>query len=227
MESTLTSRVLIAVPDTMLRHQITAALSAAGFLADEALDGIAALKCMRRSVYGLIVLDAELPELSGLMVCREIRQTSAAPVIFVSGLSSEEDRLAGFLAGGNDYMVKPVSVRELLARIGSFLSLTQDARRDSDLLTAGGLRVDGASRAVYVDGRAVQLTPKEYDLLCFLLKHPRRVFSRDALLDLVWGRQFLGSDRTVDSHVKSLREKIHPYQDCIVTVWGIGYKLEM
>ena len=227
MESVSSSRILIAVPDTALCRQITAAVQSEGLLTDEAADGIAALKCVRRNIYQLFVLDTCLPELSGLLVCREIRKSSAAPIIFVSSLSSEEDRLAGFLAGGNDYLVKPFSLRELTARIGSLLSLTHGPARGPDAVVAGGICVDSASRCVYVDGGAVQLTPKEYDLLCFLLKHPRRAFSRDSLLDLVWGRRFLGSDRTIDTHVKSLREKIHPYQDYIVTVWGIGYKLEL
>jgi len=222
-----TPRILIAVPDAALRQKVMDAAAQDGFFADGATDGIAALKCVRRNTYQLAVLDTGLPELSGLVVCREIRKVSRAPIVLLSTLSSEEDRLAGFLAGGNDYLVKPIYLRELMARINSLLSLSGGGARGTDILRAGEILIDSASRNVTVSRREIQLTPKEYDLLFFLCKHPRRAYSRDSLLDLVWGPRFFGSDRTVDTHIGSLREKIRPHQDYIVTVWGFGYKLEV
>jgi len=219
-------RLLVATADAELCRQITEAAAREGFFADGAADGISALKCARRNAYGLTVLDTGLPEVNGLLVCRELRKSSTAPIIMISGLSSEEDRLAGFMAGGNDYLVKPFFMRELMARIKSLISLWESEAGGSGMIVSGGICVDDASRCVYVDRHEIQLAPKEYDLLCFLCRHPHQAFSRDSLLDRVWGREFFGSDRTVDTHVKSLREKIRPYQDRIATVWGFGYRLE-
>ena len=219
------TRILIATGDSTLRQQIVTAAENENHLTEEAPDGISALKHIRRNLYQAVILDTDLPEIGGLTVCREIRKLSNVPVIMLSSLSSEKDRLQGFLSGGNDYMVKPIYISELMARVASFIALTAAPANKSDLITVGELTVDSSSRNVYINRKKIRLTPKEYDLLYFLCQNRNRAFSRDTLLDQVWGRGFYGTDRTVDTHIKSLRRQIKPHQDCIVTVWGFGYKL--
>jgi len=194
-----------------------------GWICDDAADGIAALKLLRRMRYHLVVLNAELPDVDGIFVCRHLRKSEMIPVIFTSKSGAETDRLAGFEAGGNDYVIKPFFPRELIARMKNLLTLTGCDTGVSKTVTAGNLRIDISSHTVSLDGRTLQLTPKEYDLLLFFCQHPFQAFSRDNLLDEVWGRDFFGSDRTVDTHVKILRGKLQPY-DYIETVWGFGYK---
>jgi len=217
-------RLLAADGDLSVREIIRLAAAEQGWGCDDAADGIAALKLLRRGRYHAIVLDAELPDVDGVFVCRHLRKTVQTPVIFLSKNGAEANRLAAFEAGGNDYVLKPFYPRELVARIRSLLTLTGcGASPAREAVDAGKLRVDTRSRTAFLEGRALQLTPKEYDLLLFFCQHPFHAFSRDTLLDEVWGQDFFGSDRTVDTHVKSLRGKLRPYE-YIETVWGFGYK---
>ncbi len=174
----------------------------------------------------MILLEDALPEISGDLVCTQIRKSTRTPVIFLSKRTSEEARLAGFAAGGNDFVLKPFFPRELVARIRSFFSLYGAACVGQHVLTAGRLSIDTQSHIALLDGRPLALAPREYDLLLFLCRNPNKAFSRDALLDLVWGQDFVGTERTVDTHVKSLRGKLHPYHNYIATIWGYGYKFE-
>lgn len=215
-------RLLIADGDSEIRKQIAEMADSDGYTADVAVDGIAALKLFRRHEYAIIVLDGVLPELDGWHVCAQIRKTSDVPILVVSERASEEDKLLFFRIGVDDYIAKPFSVRELSARVKVFLHRTQSnptIRR----ITFDGLCIDTISRTVYVDGNAVSLTPREYSLLLFLASNPHRAFSREAILNEVWGEDYVGTDRTVDTHIKSLREGIKPYQDFISTVWSYGY----
>lgn len=219
-------RMMVADADLSVREVVRSCVKGEGWNCDEAKDGIGALKLLRRKKYHLVVLEAELPEINGELVCMQIRKTERTPVIFLSKRSSENERLAGFYAGGNDYLIKPFFPRELTARIKSLLGLygvSPDLRK---ILHAGSLRIDLDSHNVMIDERPVQLTPREYDLLLFLCQNQGKAFSRDSLLDLVWGEHFLGTDRTVDTHIKSLRNKIRPH-NYIVTIWGYGYKFEL
>lgn len=221
-------RLLIVNGDSSVRGLIRASAEAEGYSAAEAADGIAALKLFRRNEYRIVLLDMELPELDGRNVCRQIRKTSDIPILIVSTLSDEQDKLAGFEAGADDYILIPFYPAELMARVRVFLHRGGVTKDDPQrLITLGGLMVDTVSRSVYIDERSVKLTPKEYDLLLFLVKNPNRAFSRDVLLNAVWGNDFFITDRTIDTHIKSLRENIRPYQGYIATVWGYGYKFDI
>lgn len=218
--------LLVAVADALLRQQVRQAAEAEGWACDVAADGIAALKALRHGEYQLIVLDAELPEVDGRVVCRHIRRSSRVPIIFVGEGTGEAERLAGFSAGGNDYLLKPFYMRELMARIRNLLDIFGYTGAAAALVNHGWLEVDPAQRSAQAEGARLNLTPREYDLLLFFSRNPHQAFSRDALLDLVWGQDFEGGDRTVDTHVKSLRAKLGRRGGHIETLWGFGYRFE-
>lgn len=220
-------RLLLADSDPTVREILRFCSREEKWHCDEARDGIAALKLLRRSQYSLILLEFELPEINGELVCTQVRKNSRVPVIFLSRRNGEEDRLSSFEAGGNDFVAKPFYPRELIARIKNLLSLSGMGSGSREIVVAGKLQIDTYSHAVTVDERTIQLTPREYDLLLFLSQNPGKAFSRDSLLDLVWGKNFFGTDRTVDTHIKSLRNKIKPYHNYIATIWGFGYKFEI
>ncbi|MHB1314555.1 MAG: response regulator transcription factor [Christensenellales bacterium] len=218
-------RLLIIDNESSVRSIIREKAVSEGFNCDEAADGIAALKLFRRNDYNLILLDTDLPQLDGRNVCRQIRKVSDVPIIIVTARSNEEDRLAGFELGADDYVEKPFSSSELMARIKVFLHRSSGLKRTLPRkISFSGFFIDPVSRTVYLDDKVIQLTPKEYDLIFFLSQNPNKAFSRDTLLNEVWGYDFIGSDRTVDTHIKTLRENIKPYDSYIVTVWGFGYK---
>lgn len=221
------TRLLVADTDSSVRNIIRIASREEGWDCEEAGDGITALKQFRHFNFHLAILDYNLAELDGRIVCRQIRKSSSIPVIFLSAHSGEAERLAGFSAGGNDYLIKPFYPRELIARAKSFLTLHGHAPEAPKTLVKGSITIDLLSYKASVDNHQLTLTPKEYDLLVFFCRNPYKAYSRDALLNLVWGDDFYGSDRTVDTHVKSLRNKIHPYHYYIVTIWGVGYKFEI
>lgn len=221
-------RLLIADGDDTVRKLIKGYAQTEGYAVDEAENGISAFKMFRRNEYALVILDTELPELDGINVCRQIRKVSDLPILAESYKNAEADRLAAFGAGVDDYIAKPFSPLELMARVKVFLHRSGAIEhRPAAKIAFGGLCIDMASHKVYVDDQPVTLTPKEYDLLVFLAQNPNRAFSRDELLNKVWGYDFFGTDRTVDTHIKTLRESIKPYQRCIATVWGFGYKFEV
>jgi DNA-binding response OmpR family regulator len=218
-------RLLIADKDDAARNQVKKLAEDAGFYYDAAVDGIMAIKLFRRQDYQLIVMDTELPTLDGWNVCRQVRKVSDVPVIIVSANSAERDKLLAFELGADDYVCKPFSSPELLARIRVHLYRSQGIKSAlPSKITLNGLHIDTISRSVFVDDTLVKLTPKEYDLLFFLSQNPNKAYSRENLLNEVWGYEFSGSDRTVDTHIKTLRENIKPYDSYIVTVWGFGYK---
>lgn len=220
------TRLLIADTDAAVRGIIRISAQEEGWSFDEAGDGITALKLLRRNTFQIAILDYDLAELDGKIVCRQIRKSSGIPVIFLSSHGGETERLTGLAAGGNDYMIKPFYPRELVARIKSLLTLYGHAPEQKRTLVCGKISIDLLSHKAIVENRQLALTPKEYDLLLFFCQNPSKAYSRDALLNLVWGEDFYGSDRTVDTHIKSLRGKISPYHYYIVTIWGMGYKFE-
>lgn len=217
--------LLVVDGDADTRVKIGREARKKGFGVDEAENGVQAMKLFRRREYDMVLMDAELSELDGLTVCRQMRKSSTVPVVFLTGKSNEYDRLAAFECGADDYMLKPFYVSELFARIQAILRRrrTQDKR---SVLTADGVSVDTDSRTVYVDDTQAALAPREYDLLVYLLQNSNVALSREIILDHVWGEDFEGADRTVDTHVKALRKRLHPYGKNIVTVWGYGYKME-
>jgi two-component system response regulator ResD len=218
-------RLMIADMDASVRDIIRYCVRDEGWSCDEAKDGIAVLKLLRRREYNLVVLETELPEISGEIVCQQIRKSSRVPVIFLGRRASEEERLSCFAAGGNDFVPKPFFPREMLARMKSFLNLSGTVSTKK-MLNSGNLNIETYSHSVFIDGREIRLTPREYDLLLFFCQNPNKAFSREEILDIVWGEQFFGTDRTVDTHVKSLRNKIRPYHVYISTIWGYGYKYD-
>lgn len=222
-------RILIVDDEERIREMIQEYASPEGFDIDEASDGVEALALFKQVQYSLVILDVMMPNMDGWSVCREIRKTSQVPVIMLTARGEEYDKLFGFELGVDDYMAKPFSPKELLARIKAIIRRSTPAGEGVDKrehVTFDGLEIEFNSRNVFVDGSIVSLTPKEYELLNFFVQNPNRVFSRDQLLNSVWGYDFIGDDRTVDTHVKMLRESLGRYRRFIVTVWGTGYKFE-
>ena len=198
-----------------------------GWTVTEAKDGITAIKLLRRNTYQVVILSSDLPTIEGCMVLELAREHIRCPVIFIGKSGAEEDKLAAFEAGGNDYLQKPFYPRELLARMRNLMGLYGIFYQKRDTLIAGPIRIERHAQSVYVEGRCLKLTPREYNLLLHFCSNPKQTFSREALLNAVWGESFDGGDRTVDTHVKSLRSKLHPHQECIKTIWGYGYRFDI
>ncbi len=222
-------KILIADDEERIRDMIKEYTSLEEFQIDEASDGVEALNLAKQVQYSLIVLDVMMPRMDGWSVCREIRKTSQVPIIMLTARGEEYDKLFGFELGVDDYIIKPFSPKELLARMKAIIrrsTSTGDSTPKRDRASFEGLVIEFNSRNVYIDENIVSLTPKEYELLSFFVHNPNMVFSRDQLLNSVWGYDFIGDDRTVDTHVKMLRESLGSYRKFIVTVWGTGYKFE-
>jgi DNA-binding response OmpR family regulator len=226
----LTHRILIVDDDLHIREVIRVALKKAGMTVFEARDGKEALTRFTGDKPDLIILDIGMPEFDGLDVCREIRKSSDVPILFLSARDDEIDRVLGLEIGGDDYVTKPFSPRELVLRVDSILRRSSTTA-DSDaptVLTDGDLVVDRARRLVTKDGQEAALTTREFDLLAFLVARPGIAFSRDDLLQQVWGWSF-GDQSTVTVHVRRLREKVEPDPTNpvrLLTVWGVGYRWE-
>lgn len=225
------SRVLVVDDEPTVRDVVVQYLRRDGHEVTEAVDGHQALELLASSPPDLVVLDLMLPGVDGLEVLRRLRATSDVPVIMLTALAEERDRVTGLELGADDYVVKPFSPRELAARVNGVLRRSNG--RDGpahDVIEHGGLRLDGRSREVYLDGRLIETTPKEFDLLMFLAAAPRQVFSRADLLREVWQSSPDWQDpATVTVHVRRIRNKIevdpeHPRW--IATVWGVGYRFE-
>lgn len=202
------SRILIVDDEELIRDLIKEYISLENFVADEAVDGIQALQLFKQFNYDLIILDVMMPGMDGWSLCREIRKTSQVPVIMLTARGEEYDKLLGFELGVDDYMVKPFSPRELLARMKAIMRRSVVRDEPDDYISFEGLTIIFDSHNVYVDDNLVNLTPKEYDLLSFFARNTNRVFSREQLLDSVWGYDFIGDTRTVDTHIKMLRESL-------------------
>ncbi len=194
----------------------------------EAENGMEAVNLCREHDYDLIIMDVMMPRLDGYSACKEIRKNKNIPVIMLSARGEEYDKLFGFEIGVDDYVVKPFSPKELMARVKAVLKRNQSAENtvQPDKYTFEGLEVDISGREVYVNGQRAAMTPKEYDLLFYLVKNKNIALSRDRLLEEVWGYDFFGDDRTVDTHIKMLRNSLGEYRKFIVTLRGMGYKFE-
>jgi DNA-binding response OmpR family regulator len=217
-------RLLVADPKAEVRATIKTYAALENYGTDEAADGITAIKLLRRDDYHVVVMDTALPELDAWHVCRQIRKSSSTPIIMMSDRDNEEEKLSFFDIGVDDFVKKPFSGKELMARIRVMLRRSPIQGNFSPRrIVFSGLCIDSVSRAVYIDGESILLTPKEYSLLCFLAQNPDKALSREAILNEVWGEDFFGTDRTVDTHIKMLRENIKPYHRFIETVWGYGY----
>jgi DNA-binding response OmpR family regulator len=225
---------VLLVEDTVeLARVIVRELEAAGFRVLHAADGPAALALAARELVDAVVLDWMLPGMDGLEVLRRLRQAAATPVLMLTARSEEADRVIGLEVGADDYLTKPFSMRELVARVRALLrradlireTLATDRAGDGQPLCHGALRLDPAAHAATLGGEPLDLSPTEFGLLGLLLRSPGRAFSRAYLLDTVWKEAYVGGDRSVDNVVLRLRRKLGPEGDAIETVWGVGYRL--
>jgi DNA-binding response OmpR family regulator len=196
-----------------------------GFRVESASDGKQALEKAKTVRPDLIVLDLMMPEMDGLTVCKELRKTSNVPVIILTARGDDIDRIVGLEIGADDYMSKPFNPRELVARVKAVLRRAQGEREVPEVIEVDGLRIDAASREVTLDGRALTLRAKEFELLSAFAQHKGTVLDRERLLRMVWGVDYYGDSRTIDVHVAWLREKLGGSSVKIQTVWGVGYKL--
>jgi len=229
------SRILVVDDEERIRRLVRMYLERSGFQVDEAEDGKTALDMTLGGSYSLIILDLMLPGMDGRDVCAQIRQYYQTPIIMLTAAGDEMNRIQGFELGADDYVVKPFSPRELVMRVKALLKRAGEpevSKNDlQQVLTFAGLIIHMDARRVEVANREVSLTPKEFDLLVYMAQRPDKVFGREELLRDVWNYQFYGDQRTVDTHVKRLREKLGQYSEqvsrYIVTVWGVGYKFEV
>ena len=224
-------RVLVVEDDEGIREMLKYNLTAAGFSVQEASDGATGLRTARTSRPDLVLLDLMLPGMSGFDFCRALRKSSRVPIIIITAKDSEVDKIVGLELGADDYITKPFSIREVLARVHAVLRRAQPDANEPKAVpehdSIGAFSINRAARRVILDGTDVKLTAREFDLLSYLLAHPGRVHTRDVLLENVWGHEFSGDRKTVDVHVRWLREKfagVAPFE--IVTVRGIGYRLD-
>ncbi len=219
-------RILVVDDEKMIRNVIKEYAEFDGFEVTEAEDGMEAVEICRREDFDLIVMDIMMPKLDGYSAIKEIRKTKQIPVIMLSARGEEYDKLFGFEIGIDDYVVKPFSPKELLARIKAVLKRAAAKEQPMDIIRYEGLEINVTGREVSVDGKPVSLTPKEYDLLFYLVRNKGIALSREKLLEEVWGYDFFGDDRTVDTHIKMLRNSLGEYRKFIKTLRGMGYKFE-
>ena len=220
-------KVLIVDDEEMIRNVLREYIEFEGNEAYEAADGIQAVKMCRENDYDIILMDVMMPALDGFSAVKEIRKFKDIPVIMLSARGEEYDKLFGFEVGADDYVTKPFSPKEVMARIAAVTKRHKPRMPASrELLKFEGLEIDMQGRNVYVDGEKLDLTPKEYELLFYLVKNNGIALSREKLLSDVWGFDFYGDDRTVDTHIKMLRSSLKEYRKFIVTLRVLGYKFE-
>ena len=220
-------KVLLVDDEAGIRDLIREYMTSGDYEPQEAVDGPMALAMMKREDYDLVILDIMMPGMDGWTVARTIRSRSDVPIIMLSARGEEYDKLLGFDMGIDDYMVKPFSPRELMARIRAIAARRGPAvSAPAPGLCFGELMLDPDSRKVRIRGEIIPLTPKEFELLQFLARHPGKAISREQILTAVWGMDFQGDERTVDTHIKQLRDRLGGERGLIVTVWGHGYRLD-
>ncbi|AXN37383.1 response regulator [Peribacillus butanolivorans] len=230
-------KVLVVDDEERIRRLLKMYLEREEYIIDEAENGDVALSKALENDYDLILLDIMMPGKDGIEVCRELREKKTTPIIMLTAKGEEVNRVQGFEVGTDDYIVKPFSPREVVLRVKALLrrssstSYVQTETTTKDVIVFSHLTIDNDAHRVLADDKEVSLTPKEYELLYFLAKSPDKVFDREQLLKEVWHYEFFGDLRTVDTHVKRLREKLNRISEnaakMIVTVWGVGYKFEV
>ncbi|MBQ7784043.1 MAG: response regulator transcription factor [Oscillospiraceae bacterium] len=221
-------RILIVDDEKNIRNVIKEYARFEGYETFEAEDGMEAVEMCSSEDYDLIIMDIMMPRLDGYSAVREIRKSKQIPVIMLSARGEEYDKLFGFELGVDDYVTKPFSPKELLARMRAVIkrSSVQEKADEKQTMKFEGLEIDISGREVIVDGKAASLTPKEYDLLFYLVRNKGIALSREKLLEEVWGYDFYGDDRTVDTHIKMLRNSLGEYRKFIITLRGMGYKFD-
>jgi len=221
------AHILIVDDEQMIRKGLREYAEFVGHTVVEACDGMMAVNFCREQDFDIIIMDVMMPKLDGFSACKEIRKTKDIPVLMLSARGEEYDKLFGFTVGIDDYVVKPFSAKEVMARVDVIVSRNKGRlRQTSEKSVFGGIEIDFAGRSVLVDGIKVELTLKEMDLLFYLVRNRNIALTREKILSEVWGYDFYGDDRTVDTHIKTLRSSLGPYKDYIVTLRGVGYKFE-
>ena len=220
-------KLLVVDDEAKIREVIREYAEFSGYEVTEAEDGMSAIGLCKLNDYDLIIMDVMMPKLDGFSAIKEIKKIKDIPVIMLSARGEEYDKLFGFELGIDDYVVKPFSPKELMARVNAVLTRKSGSdQATSNVMKFEGLEVNFAARTISVDGKRVDLTPKEYDLLFYLIQNRNIALSRDKLLSDIWGYDFFGDDRTIDTHIKNLRNNLGPYRNFIVTLRGVGYKFE-
>ncbi len=218
-------RILICDDEQKIREVIREYSAFEGYEVYEAEDGVQAIEAVKKYDFEAIILDIMMPRIDGFTTCKEIKKIKDVPIIMLSARGEEYDKLYGFELGIDDYVVKPFSPKEIMARLKVVMG--RNGNKKEDIIEFSGLRIDFPGRNVYVDNVKKDMTPKEYDLLFYFIKNKNIALSREKLLTEIWGFDYFGDDRTVDTHIKMLRNSLGKYRDFIVTVRGMGYKFEV
>ncbi len=222
-------KILIVDDEPQIRQLISKYAQIENYEVTEAENGMEALRLCKRNEFDIIIMDIMMPELDGFTASREIRKFSGTPILLLSARSEEYDRINGFETGADDYVVKPFSPKELMLRINAILkrsSTEKPQRPSSEFFVYMGLEIDMTARIVKIDGKRISMTPKEHELLFYMVKNAGIALSREKLICEVWGYDFYGEDRTLDTHIKLLRKSLGEYGALIVTLRGIGYRFE-
>ena len=224
------SKILVVDDEYRIRQIIRKYAEFEGYEVDEAVDGMQAIEVCHRNQFDLIIMDVMMPELDGFSACREIRKFTQTPIIMLSARGEEYDKIHGFELGSDDYVVKPFSPKELMMRINAVIKRsggnTLSDEQKNEIFQYEGLKVDFSARIVTVNGERVDMTPKEYDLFFFMVRNKGLALTREKLISEVWGYDFFGDERTLDTHIKLLRKSLGEYSRCIVTLRGVGYRFE-
>ena len=222
------SKILVVDDEFRIRQIIRKYAEFEGYEVDEATDGMEAIQVCRQKEFDLIIMDVMMPELDGFSACREIRKFRDTPIIMLSARGEEYDKIHGFELGSDDYVVKPFSPKELMLRVGAVIKRSgkSDDAQKNDVFTYKGLEVNFSARTVTIDGKRAEMTPKEYDLFFYMVRNKGLALTRESLISEVWGYDFFGDERTLDTHIKLLRKSLGEYSNCIVTLRGVGYRFE-
>ena len=230
--------ILVVDDEEMIRKLIAKYAVYEGHTITEAADGMEAIRLCREEQFDLMIIDIMMPELDGFSACREIRKFSDIPIIMLSARGEEYDKINGFELGIDDYVVKPFSPKELMLRVNAVMKRAaarvsapkepepEETKNEIVEFADGGLRADLTARIVYVDGRRADMTPKEYDLFFYMIRNKNIALTREKLITEVWGYDYFGDDRTLDTHIKLLRKSLGRYADFIVTLRGVGYRFD-
>ena len=220
-------KILIVDDEQKIREMIKKYAEFEGYKTDEANDGMEAVLKVRKTNYDVIIMDIMMPDLDGFSAVKEIRKTKNTPVIMLSARGEEYDRIHGFEVGADDYVVKPFSPKELMMRVAALIKRSKSRGGEThETVKYEGLTIDFTGRLVYVDGNQIDMTPKEYDLLFYFVRNNGIALTRERLITEVWGYDFYGDDRTLDSHIKLLRKSLGDYAKFIVTLRGVGYRFD-
>lgn len=220
------AKLLVVDDEFRIREIIKKYAVFEGHTVTESADGMDAINQAINGDFDMIIMDVMMPELNGFSACSEIRKHKNTPIIILSARAEEYDRIHGFELGIDDYVVKPFSPKELMMRVNAVLKRTQGNRQEKEVFVYKGLSVDFSGRIVTVDGKRVDMTPKEYDLFFYMCRNKGIALTRETLISKVWGYDFFGDDRTLDTHIKLLRKSLGEYSSLIVTLRGVGYRFE-